>query len=165
MKKSLKTRMGLGVFILVCFMPGLGVAMLWPVFSPPTKRFLLNNDFIDTAHCPPGQGKLMDGIRINIHNSVCHTYCPVAWTWIGKSDGACHDLAKGFAFQKVEITHYPDNNDGDDGNTLYSEVTAFYGEKGSDQSAFTFVFTAPKEHWYCMEMNPELHLLTCANDM
>lgn len=145
---------------LVTHIPLLSYATNWPIFSSPDKKFLLSNNYIDTAHCPYGQGKLVPTVSINIHDSLCSTYCPISWVWVGNSDGICHDLTTSFEMKGYEIAHYDDNE-----GTIYSVITAFYGEKNSDKSFFTFTFTTPEERWYCIEMNPEYHTLTCANDM
>lgn len=136
-------------------------ASVWPVFLSPDQTFLFNNNDIDTRNCPAGEGKLVPKLSINIHQSLCKTYCPRSWRWVGKSDESCHDLKTGFNFQSYEVAQYR----GKDGTTLYSVVTAFYGEKGSDKPFFTFRFTSPKQHWYCYDEANEIHTVTCANDI
>lgn len=140
-------------------------ATQWPVFSSPDVESLVANHYIDTKHCPAGQGKINGGTVIEV-GKLCGTYCPSAWVWQVNSDGTCHDLATGFAFQGYDIIHHPDDESHDqDGNTLYSVVTAQYGEADSEQPAFELVFTAPKEHWYCMRLDQNTRAVTCANDI
>ena len=161
MTTFLKKKMALIVLFVLNVVPVLAYAMLWPVVLPPNERLLLNRGDIDRDHCPRNQGKLGADIKINIRESLCVTYCPESWTWEGSSDGACLDLSKDFTLQGYDIKHYKDDND----DTLYSVVTAFYGEKDSAQHAFQFVFTTPKEHWFCYAEENELHTVMCGNDI
>lgn len=148
------------VVYLITNFPIVTHATLWPVFSSPDIKFLLNNNYIDTTSCPRGQGKLIPNSFINIHDSLCKTFCPPSWIWYGSNDQTCHDLSKSFELQNYRIDHV-----NDDEGTLYSQITASYGEKNSNQAIFQFVFTSSKERWFCIEMDAEIHNLTCANDM
>jgi hypothetical protein len=158
----------ISIFISVCVSSLLTVfptclfAYSWPVFSPPNKALLLDTNKIDMSHCPPGQGKLKQNSSINIHEHLCRTFCLETWNWTAISDNSCHDLASEFEFQKYDFVYYPKNT----GTTSYSEITASYGKKNSDKPAFKFVFrSAPGEHWYCIQQDPELHTIICANDI
>ena len=148
-------------FIALPLPPCLVYANMWPVFGAPNKAFLLDHQQIEMSQCPPGQGRLKPQSMINIHQECCKTYCPDSWTWISISDNKCHRLTNNFGLQSYAIEHHT----GEDGSTLYSSVTAYYGDKNSDGHTFKLVFTTPKEHWYCYENNPELHLIICANDI
>src|SRR5207249_4371657 len=58
------------IVITVLSISPLAYAKAWPVFSSPNQSFLLQNGYIDTLHCPPGQGKLSANARIQIQ-----TFC------------------------------------------------------------------------------------------
>ncbi len=124
----------------------------WPVFVPPSKSFLLQNQYIDTENCPAGSGKIVMK-NIPIRDELCKSsYCPDNWVFVPAADANCHDLSAA-ELKQVSITHFTDGH----GGTLFSQVTASYGE-------FSYTFTSPREHWYCMEQNPSLHSVSCAND-
>jgi len=160
MSARIKNRFVFLIFVTLNLFSITTFASAWPVFLPPDKALLLDQNAIDTSRCPPGEGRLIASFSINIHQSLCKTFCPDSWTWIAKSDETCHKLATDFTFQRYEIDHYHDQ----DGMTSYSIVTASFGKKEDAQSAFKFIFITPEEHWYCYEMNSDLHLVSCAND-
>lgn len=136
-------------------------ATVWPTFLPPNLNLLLDQQLIETKHCPAGQGKLLANTTINILQHLCKTFCPENWSYIGISDGNCHPLKTAFTFQKYDIEY--DRND--NGEVISSTVTANFGLKGTSEPLIKFVFTTPNEHWYCYEANPNLHFITCANDV
>lgn len=135
----------------------------WPMFSLPTEAFLLEKGYIETRGCPAGQGKVVDGTVMSMQ-PLCGTYCPRDWVLVAKSDEKCREVGKGFALQGHEIIHYPDEDNNDNGTVLYSEVSVFYGDKDASEHALQLVFTSPKEHWYCVQLDPHFPVITCAND-
>lgn len=135
----------------------------WPAFSLPDDNFLIDKQYVKTGSCPPGQGQAIDGTIIDMQG-LCKGFCPETWTWTMKSDGQCRELTE-FVLQRHEITHYPDDDNGNDGTVLYSEINVFYGKKDAHPHALQLVFTAPKEHWYCVQLEPQFPIITCANDM
>ncbi|RDI37593.1 hypothetical protein [Aquicella lusitana] len=159
----MKTSPALNILIITTILTTspIAYATSWPIFLPPDRALLLRQNLVDTAHCPPGQGKLRPEATVNIHDQLCKSYCSDNWAWTGKTDETCHDLANAFNFQRYSIHHHRDNN----GTVSYSVVTAFYGEKEAADPSFTFTFRAPEQHWYCYEMNPDTHALICGNDI
>ena len=153
-------------FIKSCFilllniLPYLAHAASWPVFSAPSKEFLLQN-YVDSRQCLPGQGKIKSNIVINVNKNVCKTFCPSSWNLIAVSDDECHDL-KELEFQGYGF-NYQRN---DDGTMNFSVISASYGETNSHRSFVKFIMTTvPGEYWQCYEINPEMHLISCANDI
>jgi hypothetical protein len=125
----------------------------WPLFAAPDQQFLLANNYLTEKQCSPGKVRLVPHPVIPIKQTLCKSFCPDEWVWMGENDSQCHELVD-IAFQKYEITHVNQQ----DGTTSYSVITASYG-------AFKFTFTSkPGEHWYCIEGNPDLHFVMCAND-
>jgi hypothetical protein len=137
-------------------------AASWPIFSAPNQAYLLNHHYIDTRQCPPGHGRLINNITVNIRReNLCYPNCPTDWSWISTSDNRCHALATEFSLQEYNIVRIKSEN----GTTSYSQITAYFGKKGTHQHAYTFVFnSAEGDHWECYVMNPESHLITCAKD-
>ena len=80
----------------------------WPVFAAPDANFLVRNNYITTAGCPAGQGKLLANTMFNIHANLCKTFCPEDWAWLAQSDDQCHDLKNGFQFKQFNIEHIAD---------------------------------------------------------
>jgi hypothetical protein len=118
---------------------------------------------IDTAGCPTGQGKIKPNLKLNIQQHFCRRYCPSTWEWKLVDDKTCHPLSD-FDFQRYEFNYV--RHGSDENETLYTELTAYYGKVGSRQPTFKFTFTSEKDnHWRCSEMNPEMHSVICANDM
>lgn len=149
------------LFTLIFFMFSLKTyATSWPLFVSADKKFLLDHDLIEIKNCPKGQGKLREDIVLQIAEFFCRTYCPNEWNWIAKHDQRCHDLSTDFNFKRYEIKTYQDSHG--HGTTLFSKVTAIYGN--TNQDTFKLTFKTPKENWYCYEMNPESHFITCAQD-
>jgi hypothetical protein len=149
------------IFLAICLIAltkqALGTS--WPIFAPPDKELLLNLNFIDVNQCPKGQGKLINS-PINISQFLCKNYCPKNWQWVGNSDQQCHDLSD-FNFKGFKITHYSDEN----GTTNYSRVLAMYGPSDTNEVLFEFFMeTELDEHWYCVAVNRNTNLLSCACD-
>jgi hypothetical protein len=146
---------------LLCMMTPLAHAFSWPEFIPPDKQFFAVSGYLDTTSCPPGQARLISNSIINIHEHFCRTFCPKTWNWIIADDNNCHDLATDFEFQRHEINHYSGNED----ETSYSKITAFYGNKMAASPAFKIEMTTEVDnHWYCMETRSDQHGIICAND-
>jgi hypothetical protein len=164
MKMTLQVGIIYLAFLLSTLSASSAHASRWPSFLVPDETFLISNNHIETRHCPEGQGRAHPGTEISV-KALCRSYCPPSWVWQIKSDGACHDLASGFTFQGYDVVHHPDDQDDDDGSTLYSVITARYGEKGSDAANMELVFTTPKEHWYCAKDHPDSEAISCANDI
>jgi hypothetical protein len=129
----------------------------WPTFWAPDQKFLLDYGLIETSACPAGQGKLVENAVIEINQAgLCRLHCSSAWKWIGHGNDQCHSLAQDFNVQRIDITRHETPGEPP---TLYSVVTAHYG-------AFIFTMTTEADnHWGCYEMNPELHIIACANDI
>lgn len=163
MKPSFTHTLVLCLFFLLYIQSMSVHANSWPAFFIPNDTYLLSKNYIETRDCPDGQGRIAPGTVVDMRD--CGPYCPKSWNWIAKSDGMCRDLSTGFKLMDYNIIHHPDPHNDDDANTLYSVVTARYGENNEEESSMELVFTTPKEHWYCIVMNPELHIITCANDM
>lgn len=128
----------------------------WPEFFPPDKELLLG--LLTQSQCPSGQAKLASTVSVNIRQYLCKTFCPASWTWVTNSDEQCHDLAD-FNFKEYEITYYRD----EDGTVDYSLIKALYGSIVNP--TLFLIATPPGEHWYCYEINPDMHLISCANDI
>ncbi len=133
----------------------------WPVFFTPDKAFLLNHHYIDTVHCPPGEGKLIPNSHVNIKKNLCQTFCPEEWNWISSSDQACHPIETDFSLQQLEFIYFPD----EENTTSHSLAIASYGKK-NEKTIFKFVMqTDVNQHWYCIETTPGSSVVTCANDV
>lgn len=156
-------KMNAFVLCFLLLLPFSTYASGWPSFALPDGNFLIDKQYVETQSCPPGQGKAVDGAIIDMQE-LCRGYCPTAWKWVIKSDGQCRNL-NNFILQKYEITHYPDDDNNNNGTVLYSQVNAFYGQKNGNQSPLQLVFISPKEHWYCVQLDPAFPVITCANDM
>lgn len=150
----------LPIFFLLLPFP---VLASWPIFSPPTFTFLWDNNLIDTASCPIGQGKIYAGLSLNMSEHFCRRFCPDTWEWIVNSDNQCHDLNE-FNFQHYTFDYHWQGSG--ETETLYTVVTAYYGNAESNKSHISFTFTSEKnDHWQCSEMSKEYHTVICANDM
>ncbi len=140
-------------FYFIFFIPIISFAQ-WPTFATPDKDFLIKNHFLVFDGCSKGKAKILP-LKINIHKDRCKTFCPTDWSWILKDDGRCHDLSKDFDFLNFTISHTREDN----GNTNNSTVIAQFGD-------FKFMFeSTPHQAWYCVEANPEMHTIMCANDV
>lgn len=139
-------------------------AFFWPIFTPPTLDFLMKNDMVDTASCPAGEGKIKPSLVINIQKYLCRKACSPQWEWIANDQQSCHSLSHDFNFLGYEFNYVRDNSS--DIETLYTTITAKYGNPNSAQPAFTFKFTSEKnDHWQCSEMSSEYHTVICSNDL
>jgi hypothetical protein len=134
-------------------------AKSWPIFTPPDKTVLLTLNLIDTSRCPRGYGKLI-AQPIPISEFLCKNFCPINWYWIVKSSDNCLDLSE-LNIKYLYINHYPK-----EGTINYSVITAVYGPLHSNQVAFKYsMVTVPGEYWYCVVLDKEKKLLSCANDI
>lgn len=147
-----------------CMLISMAHATSWPTFTPPSLSFLMNNNMINTADCPAGEGKITPKLALNIQRYFCRLNCPSIWEWKLADDQSCHPINTDFNFQRYEF-NYTRQGEGEN-ETLYTEITAFYGKIDSNEPTFKFTFISQKDdHWQCIEMNPELHSVICADDM
>lgn len=139
-------------------------ATSWPSFKAPTLGFLVDNNLIDTASCPAGEGRIVPNLSLNMQRYFCGRFCPGSWEWILHDNQQCHSLTEDFNFQRYEFEYV--KNGHDENETLYTTTTAYYGKAGDTKPAFTFTFTSEKDnHWQCTEWSAEYHTVICANDM
>lgn len=148
--------------MMTCLAASMAAASSWPVFVPPDKELLSSLGYLDSNSCPSGQARISANGKINIRSNLCKTFCPATWNWQLFADNACHELATEFEFQKYEISRQP----GDNEETLYSIVTAYYGKSTAAEPSFKIEFQSERDdHWYCMETRYEKHGIICANDV
>ena len=69
------------LLLLVCllYLPTFSHATSWPIFKSPTLKFLQDNDLIDTANCPAGEGRIPPDLVLNIQRYFCGRFCPGGW--------------------------------------------------------------------------------------
>lgn len=151
-----------GVCLSLFFFSKASSAYSWPMFYYPKKELLLLLGYIETDHCPYGKGKIKPGVKINIREHLCHSFCPSSWEWVAVSDNQCYDLATAFNFQYSDADYIRD----EDGSVSYSTITSHFGQTNGYASAFKFVFTTtPGDHWYCVQDSLEPSIIICANDI
>ena len=149
------------LFLILFFLSRLAIATTWPIFLSPDKNFLKERGIIIPNSCPTGEGRIIPYALINIQRSLCKTFCPDNWYFIGSDDRTCHSLSSGFEFQRYKFIYNRDEN----GATLGTKIVALYGERVGGIE-FSFIYTSPEnEHWYCYEVDTSSHAITCANDI
>jgi hypothetical protein len=129
----------------------------WPIFTVPSKDQLLAAGIINTNQCPPGQGKISQGVNLPV-KTWCSTYCPDDWQWLSQQETSCFALDQfSYLYHTIEIVREAHNA------AIKSIIKSYYGINGAPATAL--IFTTPENHWSCYDLNPPLHLITCANDM
>lgn len=131
----------------------------WPVFIIPDLNYLLSHNILTSDNCPAGMVRA-SSIAYCAVGDLCRSYCPETWTWTISGESNCFELSS-FVLLNTAINYVNDNN----GTTIYSNVTASYGDANTLQTELTLNFITPKENWFCIIQNPELHAITCANDI
>lgn len=128
----------------------------WPIFSVPHPQDLIIAETIETRECPLGFGKVSQGTLLPVRKNV-----PInsnSWYWQVTNNTECFDIT---ALQLADVKIEKINGD----TELHdrSGITAYYSVNTS--FVFALHFITPPQHWTCMEISQQHHVVTCANDM
>jgi hypothetical protein len=130
-------KMNSSVLLITCLLclPLTSHATAWPIFKAPTLTFLQDNNLIDTAACPAGEGRISPNL-----------------------------LLKDFNFQRYDFQYVKNGHDEDETLYTTTTAYYGKAGDTKPVFAFTFT-SEKDDHWQCSELSAEYNTVICANDI